>query len=167
MDPTFQPEAWHDFYLMVGGAGAVLTGLIFVAVSMHLRIVLRDRWHRGRAGSSLLALMSTVLIAVAVLIPGQDLAALGVEVIVIALASPAYSIRGMAHLPPSDRLGRSVELVAGMVGALLAVLGGASLIVQAGPGLWLLLPGAAIALGSSVWNAWRLMVDVATDDEGA
>jgi hypothetical protein len=27
-------------------------------------------------------------------------------------------------------------------------------------GLWLLLPGGAVALSSSVWNAWRLMVDV-------
>jgi hypothetical protein len=32
-----------------------------------------------------------------------------------------------------------------------------------GGGLWLRLPGAAIAFGSSVWNAWRLMVDVAAE----
>jgi hypothetical protein len=165
MNPAYEPEAWHDFYLMAGGAGAVLTGLIFVAVSLHLRPVLRDSWHRGRAGSSLLALMSTVLIAGAVLIPGQPLAALGIEVVLIALISPAYSLRGMTHLPRSHRVGRSVELVVGLIGATLAVLAGMSLIAQVGGGLWLLLPGAAIALGSSVWNAWRLMVDVAADDE--
>lgn len=164
MDPAFQPEVWHDFYLMVGGAGAVLTGLIFVAVSLHLRTVLRDPWHRGRAASSLLALMSAVLIAGAVLIPGQPLAALGLEVAVIALISPSYSVRGMTHLPRAHQAGRSAELAVGLIGAALAVLAGISLIAGVGGGLWLLLPGAAIALGSSVWNAWRLMVDVATDE---
>ena len=149
---------------MVGGAGAVLTGLIFVAVSLHLQPVLQDPWHRGRAASSLLALMSAVLIAGAVLVPAQPLAALGIEVVLIALISPAYSVRGIAHVPRSNRLGRSIELFVGLVGVTLAVLAGVSLIAQVGGGLWLLLPGAAIALGSSVWNAWRLMVDVATDE---
>lgn len=164
MDAAYRPEEWHDFYVMVGGAGAVLTGLIFVAVSLHLRAVLRNPWHRGRAGSSLIALMSAVLISAAVLIPGQPLSALGVEVAVLALASPAYSARGMLHLPRSHRIGPTVELAVGMVGATLAVLAGLSLIAQAGGGLLLLLPGTAIALGSSVWNAWRLMVDVASED---
>ena len=164
MDPAFRPEVWSDFYLMVGGAAAVLTGLIFVAVSLHLRPVLRDPWHRGRAASSLLALISVVLIASAVLIPGQPLAALGVEVATVALITPAYTVRGMTHLPCGHQASRSAELVVGLVGVVLAVLAGVSLIMQVGGGLWLLVPGAAIALGSSVWNAWRLMVDVATDD---
>jgi hypothetical protein len=30
----------HDFYVMVGGAAAVLTGPIFVAISIHLRAVI-------------------------------------------------------------------------------------------------------------------------------
>jgi hypothetical protein len=165
MDNAFQPDAWHDFYLMVGGAAAVLTGLIFVAVSLHLRPVLRDRWHRARAGSSLLALICVVLISGAVLIPGQSSAALGLEVAIVALVSPAYTIRGVTHLPRGRRLGSSVELLVGLVGAALAVLGGISLMTHEGGGLWLLLPGAAIALGSSVWNAWRLMVDVAAEDQ--
>jgi uncharacterized membrane protein len=109
--------------------------------------------------------MSTVLLAGVVLFLGQSLAALGTEVVIIALISPAYSIRGMIHLPRPHRLARSVELVVGLVAATLVVLAGFSLIAQVGGGLWLLLPGAAIALGSSVWNAWRLMVDVAADDE--
>jgi hypothetical protein len=164
MDPAYEPEVWHDFYLMVGAAGAALTGLIFVAMTLHLRPVLRDPWHRGRAGSSLLALMSIVLISGAVLVPGQPLAALGVEVIVIALASPLFAIRGITHLPGSNRAGPSTELLVGVVAATLAILGGVSLITRVGGGLWLLLPGAAIALGSSVWNAWRLLVDVAEED---
>ena len=166
MDSAYQPAAWHDFYIMVGGAAAALTGLIFVAVSIHLRPVLRDHWHRGRAGSSLLALMSVVLISGAVLIPGQPLEALGVEVMAIALLSPAFSFLGAIHLPRQQRVAAVLELLVGAISATLAVLGGLSLIARWGGGLWLLLPGAAIALGSSVWNAWRLMVDVAAERHG-
>ena len=164
MNPAFQPEAWHDFYVMVGGAAAALTGLIFVAVSLHLRPVLRDPWHRGRAGSSLLALMCALMISGAVLIPGQTLLALGAEVVVIALVSPAYSARGILHLPRAHRLRRSGELLAGLIGASLAIAAGGSLIAGTGPGLWLLLPGGVIALATSVWNAWRLMVDLAAEE---
>ena len=59
-----------------------------------------------------------------------------------------------------------VEIATGMVGGILAIAAGLSLALHAGGGLWLLLPGAAIALGSSVFNAWRLMVDVAEADAG-
>ena len=71
MDPACHAGAWHDFYLMVGGASAVLTGPIFVAVSLHPLAVLNHPWHRGSAGSSLLALMSIVLISGAVLSLGR------------------------------------------------------------------------------------------------
>jgi hypothetical protein len=151
---------WHDLYVMAGGAAAVLTGLIFVAVSLHLRPMVTDRWLRGRAESSLLALMTVVLMAGAVLIPGQSVTVLGAEIVVLALASPVHSLRGLRHLPAGHRVGLSVELGIGLVGALLAIAGGIVMVLGRVDGLWLLLPGGAVALSSSVWNAWRLMVDV-------
>jgi hypothetical protein len=166
VETAYEPAAWHDLYLMVGTVAGGLTGLIFVAVSLHLREVLRDPWHRGTAGSSLLALMSVVLISGALLIPEQPLPLLGLEIVIIALASPAYSARAVLHLPSGRRLVALVEIATGMVGSVLAIAAGLSLAAHAGGGLWLLLPGAAIALGSSVFNAWRLMVDVAEADAG-
>jgi hypothetical protein len=161
MDGAYQPAAWHDLYLMAGGAAAGLTGLIFVAVSLHLREVLGDRWHRGTAGSSLLALMSVVLISGALLIPDQPLALLGAEIALIAAASFAYNAIALAHLPSTNRQGALVQILAGLSGGALAIGSGLSLALRIGGGLWLLVPAAAIALASSVANAWRLMVDVA------
>ncbi len=166
MDPAYDPAAWRDLYVLVGGAASVLTGLIFVAVSLHLRPVVADRWLRGRAESSLLALMTIVLIAGAVLIPGQPAAALGAEVVVVVLASPIHSIRGLRHLPRGRAAAAASELGVGLAGSLLGLLAGVSLIAHWGGGLWLLLPGGAIGLSSSVWNAWRLMVDVAAEPMG-
>ncbi len=166
MEAAYDPAAWRDLYTFVGGAAAVLTGLIFVAVSLHLRPVVADRWLRGRAESSLLALMTVVLISGAVLVPGQPVPALGVEIGVVVLASPIHSIRGLRHLPRTRRAGPATELTVGLIGSIVGVLAAISLVAHWGGGLWLLLPGGAIALASSVWNAWRLMVDVA-EERGA
>jgi hypothetical protein len=34
-----QLEAWHDFYVVVGGAAAGLTGLMFVVVSLGPKVI--------------------------------------------------------------------------------------------------------------------------------
>jgi hypothetical protein len=161
VEHAYDPAAWHDLYLMVGTVAGGLTGLIFVAVSLHLEAVLRDRWHRGTAGSSLLALMSVVVISGALLVPDQPRTVLGAEVTVLAMASPAYNLIALLHLPASGRATAVAKLGVGILGGLLAVAAGISVMLGAGGGLWLLLPAAAVALTSSVLNAWRLMVDVA------
>ena len=161
---AFEPAAWTDLYLMVGGAAAALTGLIFVAVSLHLRAVLRNPWHRGTAASSLLALMSVVLISGSLLVPSQPLPLLGAEIALISIVSPAYNAVALRHLPREKRTAALAKVAVGMAGGVLAISAGISLATQVGGGLWLLLPAAAIALGSSVLNAWRLMVDVAEED---
>jgi hypothetical protein len=159
VDSAYDPVAWRELYAMLGGAAAVVMGLIFVGVSIHLGPVLQDPWLRGRAESSLLALMVVLLISAAVLVPGQPREALGVEIAGLAVVSPAYSVRALSHL--ASGLRRSpYEIGIGLVGALLGMLGGLSLIVEWGGGLFLLLPGGAIAFASSVWNGWRLMVDI-------
>jgi hypothetical protein len=36
---AYDPERWHDAYLLLGTAAAALTGLVFVALSIHLRAI--------------------------------------------------------------------------------------------------------------------------------
>jgi hypothetical protein len=36
MDHAYNPEAWKEFYIMLGGSIAALTGLLFVATSLHV-----------------------------------------------------------------------------------------------------------------------------------
>jgi hypothetical protein len=36
---TFQPEQWRDLYVMLGTTAGALIGLLFVAMSMHLDLM--------------------------------------------------------------------------------------------------------------------------------
>ena len=48
-DVVYDLNQWRDFFTMVGGASAALTGLVFVAMSLNVRIVTQDPTHRYRA----------------------------------------------------------------------------------------------------------------------
>jgi hypothetical protein len=42
---AYRPDQWHDFFITVGPAAAVLTGLVFVALSLNLAVVIPDATH--------------------------------------------------------------------------------------------------------------------------
>jgi hypothetical protein len=44
-----EAAGWQNFYLMTGGAAAVLTGLVFVALSAHITPILAHPLYRDRA----------------------------------------------------------------------------------------------------------------------
>src|SRR6266581_765007 len=46
---VFRPDQWHDFFIMVGGGAAALTGLVFVAMSLNVAVIAQDPTHRYRA----------------------------------------------------------------------------------------------------------------------
>jgi hypothetical protein len=59
---VYRPEGWHDFFVMVGGAAAVLTGLVFVAMSLSVEVIMLDATHRYRAIGTLTGMTSAFVI---------------------------------------------------------------------------------------------------------
>jgi modulator of FtsH protease len=70
---------WTTFFSALVGAGAALTGLVFVALSINLKQILAFPGLPSRAGEAIILLMEPVIIGAIVLIPGQGLMALGIE----------------------------------------------------------------------------------------
>ena len=68
---------------MVGGGGAALTGLVFVAMSQHLSDIVSDPTHRHRARTILIALTAVFVRCGLVLMGGQTTRAVGVEIFVV------------------------------------------------------------------------------------
>ena len=96
-------EAWSDFYLVVGGAAAVLLGLIFVVVTlMHDRprsaVLYGSRLYMGPI---VLHMCFVLVLSAAAVTPGMSshvFAAIAVVVAFWGVARGVYSTRGLTRL---------------------------------------------------------------------
>jgi modulator of FtsH protease len=87
MSTAYSARDWTAMFAASAGASAALTGLLFVAVSVNIERILDFSGLPERALQTLLMLLSAVIISLAVLIPGQSAAALGVELLALSVAS--------------------------------------------------------------------------------
>jgi hypothetical protein len=147
---------------MVGGGAAALTGLVFVAMSLHLEEVTGDRVHRHRARTILTGLIAIFLRSGLVLMGGQNGQAIAVELIVVLLIVEAIlyvSLRDAVASP--DRwvllrgLGSFACLVLEQIGALILFFGN-------GWGLYVVGVGMLSSFIFIVTGAWLLLVGVGT-----
>jgi len=83
----YRPEQWHDFFLMVGGGAAALTGLVFVAMSLNLYAIFKDPTHRSRAVGTLAGFIAVFMICALGLMGGQNHVSIGVEWLVVSGAA--------------------------------------------------------------------------------
>ena len=76
---------WHDFFLAQAGAAGVLTGLVFVGVSINLEKILSDPTSglAGRAAEALVLLVAVLTPSCLLLVPGQGALLVGIEVLAI------------------------------------------------------------------------------------
>ena len=162
---AYDAAPWQSFYVMVGGAAAALTGLLFVAMSLHSKAIIAHPLHGTRAVGTLLSLMTLLFVAGTVLIP-QSTMALGIEVEVAALLSIIQTVRGVvATLGTAERRVRSrlrtaLEGIGAAVWIVLFVASGISLIAHAGGGLYLLAAVMPFMFGWNVYVAWVLITEI-------
>jgi len=168
VDYAYEPERWHDLFLLLGGAAGSLTGLVFVAVAIHLKTVLGDPILRNRARVAFLALIALLAWCVLALFPGQNSAALGWEVIVVVALFLAFFVYSMSiTLGPRYRVasrGVWARTVLTMLTGLLLLFSGLSLVVGWGGGMILLAAGDLIGLAIAVQSTWSLLAGVAVEE---
>ena len=163
---AYDPSEWHDFYVMTGGAAAALAGLLFVAMSLHAREIMGNRFFKNRAVGTLMSLASQLLISGAVLIPGQPLWLLGVEVEVLALFFVAYvftqAVTRGRDAPPvaATWTHQMMELGGGTIWIVLFNAAGISILIHAGGGLYLLAAVMFFMFAWSIYIAWILITEV-------
>ena len=163
---AYDTGPWQNFYVMTGGASAALAGLLFVAMSLHARAIMQDRFFSNRAVGTLMSLATQLLISGAVLIPGQPIWLLGVEVQAAALVFVGVTVRQIltrgsgAPSVASTWTHRLIELGGGTTWLVLFNAAGISLLFRAGGGLYLL---AVVMFFMFAWNiyiAWILITEV-------
>lgn len=165
---SYDPAAWHDFFVMLGGAAAALTGLVFVALSLHLDRVAADPFHRFRAGVSVAGLSSMVFLSGVVLVPTQSHEAVGIEVIAISAFFVWLNVTAGRHPPPvQPGQGRPpTRLVYGLTVTVIYTIAGLALFFGSGSGFLILAAAMGNSMVASIKTAWDLMIQlrqVATD----
>jgi hypothetical protein len=162
-----EAHAWEAFYVMAGGAAAVLTGLVFVAVTLHVRPIIGNVLHRDRAWSSVAILASELIIAMAVLVPVQPLRVLGIEILVIALFWAIRTIRVTRDFSSAmRRLNRpgpswQVEWPAWIAWVVALAGSGVAFLAENGDVGFPLLALAMVGMfGFAIWSAWVLVSEV-------
>jgi hypothetical protein len=158
----YDPIAWSGFAATLGAVAGALTGLLFVAVSIKSDLLSASRNLASRAAQSLCLFMTAVLIAL-VIAPPQPRIALGVELLVLAVASGSVMLildRRAGRAAPKSVTGYLERFSPNTVTPLLTAIGGVSLLVQAGGGLYWLLAAAVAGLLGGVVSAWLFLVKV-------
>jgi hypothetical protein len=166
------PADWQAFAEMTGGASAALTGLLFVAVSLNASRIAGHQGLRASAAQTLVLFIAPLVMAAALLVPGQADWVLGAELIVIGLVT-SWILLGITRVKRSltdddrnliaifNRRGPNVMVM------LLFVASGITLACGAPAGLYLLLPASLVAQISGVLNAWYFLLPPKTGGSSA
>lgn len=161
-------QGWHDFYVTAGAASATLVGLLFVGLSLHIRIVVSHPDVRALARVTLTDFFGILLVSLALLQPTDSSVQTGSWLLGIAAVSLILTVR-----PALEGLGHSGTRTLGMatlaarfgVTALAFVaLGLVGVLFVAGAypeAVGSLLPVLVVSLVVAVRNTWDLLVTVA------
>ena len=166
--PSSRPEpvtaSWQTFFSAQVTAGAALTGLVFVALSINLKEILGSAGLAGRAGEALLVLLVPVFAGLAGVLPQTSLAALGAEFLGIGLVgwSAVSLIFLKGHEAVKERPWNEyfIRLVGAQGAVLPGVVAGGLLLAGDPTGLWWQAVGVGLCIAVGVSDAWVLLVEI-------
>jgi len=103
MSTAYDPSAWSGFFSAEAAATAALTGLVIVAISINIRIIVAARFLSGRAAETIVLLMGVLILATLGIVPGQSREVFGLECMgvgvwmVLSTGIILYRVRAIRH----------------------------------------------------------------------
>jgi hypothetical protein len=160
----------HDFYVLAGTAAATLVGLLFVGLSLHLRIVITVPEVRSLAGVTLANFGAVLFVSLFMVInQGHTTAALeliGAGVLTLFLTAPSLiTIARGQNLTWEMQRGERVRLVLrfGLSGVsyIAIIAAGVFLLLSLTSAfVWVIVVAIVVLLLISLRNTWDLLVTV-------
>ena len=158
MNAGNDPAAWQNFYIMIGTANAAITGLLFVALSMHLKQILAHAVYKPRAIVVLVILTTQIVISAIVLAP-QPRDLMGWEILILNVFFLGLNVRYRA--PARITTGSALTIAIRVIYLLAAV----SLITGVGGGFYILGGILTLTVVRSLSNCWTLLTALESDSE--
>jgi hypothetical protein len=157
------PDQWNNFFVMIGTGAAALVGLIFVAMSINLEIILRNTTHKNRAINMLSGFTAVFMACSLALIGSQSLTALGFEWLVLWLIATVIFVRGyvIALKAGMSSIGLTgPRLASGTLCYVAEIVAALLLVAGRGAGLYVAAIGAIGLFAALISGAWLLMVGI-------
>src|SRR5215211_5438501 len=164
-----QMQDWHDFFLVQAGAAGVLTGLVFVGVSINLEQIVADpnSGLAGRAAEALILLVAVLTASTLLLVPGQGTTLIGAEILVVALVAwgwivviQSLRLKNWATMEPDLRKPFILRVVVAQGGMLPFVAAGIFVLAEGPGGLYWLVAGTIFSILAALFDAWVLLVEI-------
>jgi hypothetical protein len=169
-----RPEAWHDFYLLIGTAAATFMGLTFVAVTLAPKVIAARTFTAVRAFvTPIVAYFATVLVvSLVALLPLAPDSAPHKEAILLAV----IGLVGAIYVPSTgvQKQWREMELGADdllwyaawpFVGYLLALAAAFTLWRSLESGAWIVAADVMLFLIVGIRNAWDVVIAIARESQ--
>jgi modulator of FtsH protease len=164
MGSGYNPAIWSTFFSAEVGASAALTGLIFVAVSINLAQIVDQSRLVTRAAKALFGLTGVLIASTLCLVPAQRPAVLGCELTVMGIIlwiAVTVTQYGSSHKNPYVTQRQHVfHSVLAQVSTLPFAVGGISLLLGRGGGLYWLLVGTVFSFVAGLIDAWVLLIEI-------
>lgn len=156
----FRPGQWSDFFLMVGTGAITLTGLVFVAMSLNLKVIAVDATNRYRAINTLSGLALVFMRCALVLMGTQNHRSVGAELFVVAGISALVFAKGYSRAMKMSKGLRLTRIFGGSLVHVIEMIGAAIFFFGYIAGLYI----AAVAIVTTtcymITAAWLLVVGV-------
>ena len=149
-------ERLHDFYVAAGGAAAVLLGLLFVSLSLHLDQEASEYDILYRVGTQTMIDLAYVLaFALLMLIPISNSTVLGGILLVVSLVGAQDSLRTIGQRRWLHGWTHFVSLGCFAILLLASI---AFLFGAAGVGLYVVGPAIGVLIIAGTRNTWEILV---------
>jgi hypothetical protein len=158
---SYSPNQWRDFFVMLGGGSAALTGLVFVAMSLNLEAITRDATHKYRAISTLTGFVAAFAISALALLGGEDGTDVGIEWLAVSSLATAIFLAGyvLGQRQGGTSFGLYPARLVIYTAAYVAQITGAALLVRGQiAGLYIASVAVIFQICFAIWGAWLLIL---------
>ena len=155
---------WENFFIAEVGASAALVGLIFVGVSINLTRIISLPGLPNRAFLALIILLTILVVSSLLLVPGQPLTLVGIEVLVVGLiiwiTATMLDVNILQTKKSQYRVPYLLNMALTQFAVLPYVVAGIIVLTRGADGLYWLVPAIVISFIKAILDAWVLLVEI-------
>jgi modulator of FtsH protease len=157
------PE-WETFFTAQVAASATLVGLLFVGVSLNLKMVLANDGLPDRALAGFYLLLAILVLSSLMLVPGQPVRLIAAEVLVVSitlwLTVTRLAIGSLRRIVAENRHYFVRHLISVQAAVLPYFVGGGLLLAGSQSGMYWIVVAIIVSLFVASFEAWVLLVEI-------